>query len=396
MNRELCVGCVAADSSTDLQTFQNPRDHVGSQSQCCLLGSWLQVMSDGKRLFASRFAPAPLLASGKAATGFETAPGSLNTVCRYFMNEAGSIKSLWRLSVTTTEEAEEAVRLLLENTFGLQPSSYVDYETRSSSVTIYAQRRDELSSDKCAKLKSRLHEIARCGLDVGSGRIRVARVRREDWAESWKRHFQPIEIAKALLVKPSWSSRRAKAGQAVVILDPGLSFGTGQHATTRFCLRELVRLRSRKTGPASLLDAGTGSGILAIAAAKLGYRPIVALDYDPEAIRIARGNAQVNAVGKLIQFDREDITKPPRREQSRYKVICANLIGNVLLQARDRIVAGLEPEGVVILAGILKNEFGRIRQTYEAAGLQMVANRSEKEWYSASFMLPKSLEEEHG
>ena len=139
-------------------------------------------------------------------------------------------------------------------------------------------------------------------------------MRREDWAESWKRHFKPIEIGDALLVKPSWSKRRPRKNQAVVILDPGLSFGTGQHPTTAFCLREIVRLKLAKergrlarefktrhhadepSALQSFLDIGTGSGILAIAAAKLGYQPVHAFDFDAEAVRIARANARANRV----------------------------------------------------------------------------------------------------
>ena len=122
-------------------------------------------------------------------------------------------------------------------------------------------------------------------------------IRHEDWAESWKRHFKPIEIGRRLLIKPSWSRRRPKPHQQVVVLDPGLSFGTGQHPTTAFCLAEVARLV--KNAPArSFLDIGTGSGILAIAAARLNYQPIWAFDFDPEAVRMARANAQTNQVEK--------------------------------------------------------------------------------------------------
>jgi ribosomal protein L11 methyltransferase len=276
----------------------------------------------------------------------------------------------------------------MEEVFGFQPVSYVDYETRAATVTIYSEQEAELSKKRRARLKSGLREIDRSELKIGSGRLSLARVRRQEWAESWKRHFKPIEIGKALLVKPSWSRRQAKAGQAVVVLDPGLSFGTGQHATTRFCLRELARLREARTSQA-LLDIGTGSGILAIAGTKLGYRPVAALDYDAEAVAIARANARRNRVEKVIRFRREDVTRPRQSGRTRYAVICANLIANVLLEARDRILCWLEPGGVVILAGILKDEFDAIRKSYEAAGARLAARQSEKEWCSASFMLSK-------
>ena len=104
-----------------------------------------------------------------------------------------------------------------------------------------------------------LKRITNCGLKIGSGKVTMAKVRREDWAESWKRHFKPIEIGNALLVKPSWSKKHPRRNQAVVMLDPGLSFGTGQHPTTAFCLHELARCGQFKTRR-SFLDMGPVRG----------------------------------------------------------------------------------------------------------------------------------------
>ena len=297
-------------------------------------------------------------------------------------------ETLWKLSVTTSAEAEEAIVALLAEIFQRQPSVYTDQETKRSSVTIYFEQKPVLSNDVRRRLGSGLAYIKRCGLAVGSGRLSLKRLRPENWAESWKRHFKPIEVGSRLLVKPSWSRRPAKYGQKMVILDPGLSFGTGQHATTRFCLGELVRLQDPRASQA-FLDVGTGSGILAIAAAKLGYKPVNALDYDPEAVAVARDNARRNRVDALIRFRREDITKPSPRSPRAYDVICANLIANVLLDCRVWLVNQLKPGGVLVVAGILRTEFQRIRDAYESLGLRLISRRSEKEWYSASFVGPK-------
>ena len=97
------------------------------------------------------------------------------------------------------------------------------------------------------EISAGLKRIKSCGLNIGSGKIKIAKVRREDWSESWKRHFKAIEIGKALLIKPSWIKRPPRKNQAVVILDPGLSFGTGQHATTSFCLHQIVRADQNRT-----------------------------------------------------------------------------------------------------------------------------------------------------
>src|SRR5205814_9828492 len=134
---------------------------------------------------------------------------------------------------------------------------------------------------KRARLADALENIRNAGLKLGPARIKLERVRSQDWSESWKRHFKPLEIGRELLIRPSWSKRRAHKDQAVVVLDPGLSFGTGQHPTTAFCLRQLATRRIPGQAQ-SFLDIGTGSGILAISAARLGYGPIRAIDSDSE------------------------------------------------------------------------------------------------------------------
>jgi ribosomal protein L11 methyltransferase len=307
---------------------------------------------------------------------------------------------LWRLSVATTSEAEDAVAELLAGIFGQQASSHFNVETQVSTVSVFGPRKIILARDVRKEISAGLKQIKDCGLKIGSGKIKVAKVRREDWAESWKRHFKPIKIGDTLLIKPSWIRRKPRKGQAVVILDPGLSFGTGQHATTSFCLREIVRgevgaLRRpdaaarRPRQSKSFLDIGTGSGILAIAAAKLGYKPVHAFDFDPEAVRVACANARVNQVGKNIKISRADVTKPPFRPARKYDLVCANLISNLLIAERKRIAAPLNSSGTLVLAGILKSEFKRVQTAFEALGLKFVAGISEKEWRSGSFRFPE-------
>jgi ribosomal protein L11 methyltransferase len=308
---------------------------------------------------------------------------------------------VWKIAVITTTEAEEAVTELLYSIFEIPVSSYIDAETRKVTVATYVARdrrrpAGEFLSRKLQNaagtaalpgLRDGLKRIAECGLNIGSGKISCQKVRREDWAESWKRHFKPIEIGSALLIKPSWIKRRPRKGQAVIVLDPGLSFGTGQHPTTSFCLQQLARHTTRNTEHAtrSFLDIGTGSGILAIAAAKLGYAPVGAFDFDPESVRIASQNARKNGVLRKIHIMRRDVTKLPLRSEKRYNVICANLISTLLIAERTRILYRLKPDGVLVLAGILNSEFALVQKDYERAGLRLIASRVEKEWRSGAF-----------
>jgi ribosomal protein L11 methyltransferase len=291
---------------------------------------------------------------------------------------------LTKVSVCIAPEAEEAVAELLSELFGRPASVYTEVETRRTTASVYLSKRSDWSPGKRTALRAGLRRLEKFGLDTGTGRIARTKLRREDWAESWKRHFQPIEIGRTLLIKPSWSKRQPRDAQAAVVLDPGLSFGTGQHPTTRFCLEQLVSARKVDSSQ-SFLDVGTGSGILAIAAAKLCYEPVEAFDCDAEAVRIARLNAKQNRVVSKLEVTRQDFTKLPGKASRRFDVVCANLTGDLLLTARGRLLARLKRSGRLVLAGVLKQEFPVIRRAYERAGLKLVAWRTKSEWQSGVF-----------
>jgi ribosomal protein L11 methyltransferase len=292
-------------------------------------------------------------------------------------------KSVWSIAVRIPAEAEGASVELFSSLFGLPASSYSDFKTGLSTVAVYFERPPHLTESKRAELTAGFNRIRECGLNVGNFRISVKRLPRQDWAESWKKHFHPIEIGSALLIKPSWSKQQPKKGQATIVLDPGLSFGTGQHPTTSFCLQELVRRRNPGTEQA-FLDIGTGSGILAIAAARLGYSPADAFDFDPEAVRVASANARRNRVLNKVHIFEQDVTKLSPKGAN-YSVICANLVSTLLISARDRILARLASDGIVIVAGILKTEFQIVQRAYEKSGLRLMTSQAQKEWRSGSF-----------
>jgi ribosomal protein L11 methyltransferase len=293
---------------------------------------------------------------------------------------------LWQLAVTTTGEAEDAVADLMRQLLGQAPSVFVAAETQTHVLSVFLEDPGAFTAHEARELRRGLARIRHCGLATGPGRIRFRRVRSEDWAEAWKRHFRPIEIGGALLLRPSWSRRRPRKDQVVVTLDPGLSFGTGQHPTTAFCLRQLVACR--QAGKAqSFLDVGTGSGILAISACKLGYRPVVAIDLDPEAIHVAQANAEANGVSRWVRFIHQGLERLPGQGR-RFDVICANLTEDLLLAQRHRLVVRLRTEGTLVLAGILADQFPGVRGHYEEVGLLPVASRTVAEWRSGAFFRP--------
>jgi ribosomal protein L11 methyltransferase len=292
---------------------------------------------------------------------------------------------MWQVSITTSAAREEAVAGLLEDTFHLSAAAYEDARTGQQTVTIYPSSLRATPRQARAGLRRALR-----GLWAGRAGILIKKLRRENWAESWKRHFKPVEIGRALLIKPGWSRRRARPGQRVVRLDPGLSFGTGHHATTAFCLEQLAACRRPGAGQ-SFLDMGAGSGILAIAAAKLGYSPVQAFDCDPEAIRVSRANARRNRVPGRVRPRRLDLTRLPARSRGRWDVICANLTADLLSSQAGKICARLKPGGQLIVAGMLRSEFCQIRDKFATFGLTLAGNEVNEGWHSGRFECPVCL-----
>ena len=291
-------------------------------------------------------------------------------------------KPLFIVSVTVPGDAEDAVGELMSHRLGNSPAIYTNFETKISRVSIYVTHRP--SAPILEALQQEIRALNDLGFLTNAALVEFSRVKREDWSESWKKYFKTIKIGSRLLIKPSWSKCKPAKNQAVVILDPGLSFGTGQHATTSFCLQQLVKARDRSRAQ-SFLDIGSGSGILAISAAKLGYSPVQAFDFDPLAVRIAQANAKRNRVDAIIPFVRKDLTKLSTARKPTSDVICANLMANLLIQEKDKIIARLKPQGTLILAGILTAEFPDVQKAFETSGLKLLVTRIEKEWQSGTF-----------
>jgi len=293
-------------------------------------------------------------------------------------------KPLWRVSIKVSPEAEEAVTELLSGILGQSVSSYTDVDLGLVTVAAFLPSKRTWSATTRQKLSRGIEFMRRCGLSVGFGKLSFNKIGPRDWANAWKRHFKPLQIGSALLIRSSWARVLRRRGERVVVLDPGLSFGTGQHPTTRFCLEQLVAVRPLDRRK-SLLDLGTGSGILAIAAAKLGFYPIKALDLDTEAVAIARANAHRNRVEDKIEFRRADVARLPLRASQHYSVICANLLTPLLLSHRHRIVAHLQFPGRLVVAGILKTEFAQVQAAFQRMGMTLTGQQIEGEWCSGTF-----------
>ncbi|MCY3977246.1 MAG: 50S ribosomal protein L11 methyltransferase [Chloroflexi bacterium] len=199
----------------------------------------------------------------------------------------------------------------------------------------------------------------------------------EDWAEAWKAHYQPVRIGKRLLIRPQWIAIEPAADDIEVALDPGMAFGTGTHPTTQLCLEALERLLE----PAQdVIDLGSGSGILAIAAAKLGARKALALDIDPIAVEATAANAKANGVsGKVIAEQGSlDIVLGSAR---RFDLAVVNILARIILQlAEQRLGEIVKPGGTVICSGIIDTQLVEVEEALRLCGLQPYARRQQGDW----------------
>jgi ribosomal protein L11 methyltransferase len=213
--------------------------------------------------------------------------------------------------------------------------------------------------------------IIGCPLPTSS--LGVRRIPHEDWAENWKLHFQPESVGRRLYVCPPWNCT-PPPGRVAVIIDPGMAFGTGQHATTRGCLL-LLEAAVAQRAVTRALDIGTGSGVLAIALAKLGVAEVWAIDTDTTACAIAADNARCNRVGTHVS-----IRSRVDEVAGLFDLITANLFANLLDELAVRFSLLLGPDGVLICSGFLTADESRVRSAYEAHGLQVVRRHEEQSW----------------
>ena len=258
-------------------------------------------------------------------------------------------------------------------------SSWYDRETGRTWHTVYALTAEQRMAcvEKFRRVLASWREL---GVSVGDPEEFT--LRREEWTEAWKKFFKPIEISPRLLVRPEWMDVQPGAGQKLLRVDPGMSFGTGQHPTTLYCLQCIDRLSSSgKAG--SLLDAGCGSGILAIAGALLGWDPVDAFDFDPDAVASARENLVRNHISGVVPevADAGDYAG----RAGGYDLVCANILAHLLRAFKTRISSWVKTGGFLCLAGILNAEFDDLSAEYAELGFVEIDRATLREWTSGTF-----------
>ena len=259
---------------------------------------------------------------------------------------------------------------------GGDPDKPLTFERAAVSVYLEPFRATE-SLESTLDLKLRLlSQLARIGT------LQRQEIRREDWEESWKKHYRPIRIGDRLIVCPSWHEYRPSAGEIVISLDPGMAFGTGIHPSTQMCLSQLETwVRPGVTA----LDVGAGSGILTLAALSLGAGRVVAIDVDPVAVQTANANierAGLNGRVESILTDFKQVAwdRIPTKFRPPYDLATANLTAGIILENLDNLLESLMPGGVLIASGIVVQREPEISTAISKARIAVVERDEQGDW----------------
>jgi ribosomal protein L11 methyltransferase len=340
------------------------------------------------------------VAGGSAGAG--AAPGPLADID---LAAAAATHGAWlELSVAADHEAVEAVSEILARAApggtSVEPAFELVEEGLAARVDLVrpAMVRAHLPildpaavANAVARAERDLGHLQAFGLrPIGDLSARV--VHEEDWANAWKAHFPVLRVGRRIVIRPTWRRHRREPDDVILALDPGMAFGTGLHPTTRLCLAALESLADRGAlgcggqdgGPARVLDVGSGSGILSIAAAKLGAGEVLAVDVDPIAVAASAANSRRNRLGSVIR-SREG--SAPSGDGP-FDVVLANLIASLLITLADGLLEDLRPGGTLLASGIFANREGDVGAAFEARGLVIAQRWTEGDWVALEVRRP--------
>jgi ribosomal protein L11 methyltransferase len=300
---------------------------------------------------------------------------------------SGTAGQWLELSVEADTEAVEAVSEILARVAPGGTSVEPGFEliedglgaridtNRPATIRAYVPARDAAAARRAvATVTEALGHLQAFGLRP-IGDLQMRTVDEADWAEAWKAHFHVIRLGRRLVIKPSWRRHQREGDEIVIDLDPGMAFGTGLHPTTRLCL-EALEARADRGPLGRALDVGCGSGILSIAAVKLGATRALGVDIDPIAIEATLANARHNRVGKRVRAREGTIPSG----DGPFDLVLANLIAGLLVEHAATLADELLPGGTLIASGIFMDREPDVRRALEGVGLTPIGRRHETDW----------------
>lgn len=248
----------------------------------------------------------------------------------------------------------------------------LEHKGKVAVVKAYFAEEDNIE-DVLEYVNERLTELKEMGIDLGEAKVEQEKMHEEDWANTWKQYYKPSKVGEKIVVKPIWEEYEAKDGELVVDLDPGMAFGTGTHETTRMCIQALERYVKEES---TVFDVGCGSGILAIAAAKLGAKLAVGVDLDPVAVESSIENVGYNNLNniEILHGNLVEVI------DGKADIVVANILAEIICILTDDVKRVLKDGGVFITSGIIHDRVDMICEKLEATGFEVVEKNRDGEW----------------
>lgn len=247
----------------------------------------------------------------------------------------------------------------------------IDFEI--AQVTGYLVE-DSSLAERTQVIKDRIKQLPSYGLNIGKGEVALTTISEADWGEAWKKYYKPTHIGKSLVIKPSWEEYTPEIDEVIIELDPGMAFDAGTHETTMLCLEILEKYIKKDM---TVIDVGCGSGILSIAAGKLGAKQIMAIDNDENAVRVARENIKRNRLDKNIQVKKGDKLQ---NINVKADIVVANIIADVIIDLAKDVALYLKDNGVFIASGIIKDRKLSVIEVMEKNGFDLIKQSEKGEW----------------
>lgn len=271
-----------------------------------------------------------------------------------------------------------------EGQWDILPESLAENMSEDVLVTGYFEA-DARAQDALSHIRDRLRVLNEMdlGMDLGKLTVETSGLGDQDWAEYWKKQYKPFKVGSHMVIRPSWTEYQPADGEKVIEIDPGLAFGTGTHETTNLC----VTLVEKYVKPGmKVIDVGTGSGILAIAAAHMGAASVLATDIDEMAVKVARENAEKNGFAQKIECRQGDLLKAVNEQG---EVVIANIIADVIIQFAEPVKKHVTPGSAFICSGIVAEREGDVRAALEQAGYQDIEVLHQGEWVAMACRRPE-------
>ncbi|KMK76652.1 50S ribosomal protein L11 methyltransferase [Alkalihalobacillus pseudalcaliphilus] len=205
--------------------------------------------------------------------------------------------------------------------------------------------------------------LSQYNIDLGLNKINLTEVKEEEWATAWKKYYKPVKISQKITIVPTWEEYTANEEEMIIELDPGMAFGTGTHPTTVLCIQALEKVIQ---GDERIVDVGTGSGVLSIAAAKLGASSILSTDLDEVAVESAQMNIELNKLSDKIEVKQNDLLKGI---DGPYDIVVSNILAEIIVKFTQDAAAILKPGGAFITSGIIKRKKQEVKDSLIEAGL---------------------------